>query len=124
MNNWAAEEANLLSQPYMEKREEYQAQTKATEIQIPISRDPFSQRIEKINLIRRGFLYLYVYFSQTLEDALETVFSVWFLKRINKRKALGEREFGDFKIKSGFSQVFARFNKIGIPSTLFTHCSH
>lgn len=34
MNNWAAEEANLLSELYMEKNAEYQAQTKATEIQI------------------------------------------------------------------------------------------
>lgn len=65
-----------------------------------------------------------MYFSQPLEDAWETVFSVWFPKCINKHKALGEREFGDFKIKSGFNQVWASFNKIGISSTLFTQCSH
>lgn len=75
-------------------------------------------------LIKSSFLYLYVYFSQPLEDALETIFSVWLLRCINKHRALGEREFGDLKMKSGFRQVFARFNKIGILSTLLTQCSH
>ena len=75
-------------------------------------------------LIKSGFLYVYVCFNQPLESALETVFSVRLLRCINRQKAPGGREFGDFKMKSGFSQVFARLNIMGIPSTFLTQCSH